>query len=232
MTESPPRRPAPRLSRALAPRATRTQAIIGALFVLLGFLLVAAVRGNTEETFLAVARSEDLVRVLDDLSARQARLEAEARRLEVARDRLEAGSSGQALAEIQRRADGLAILAGTVPATGPGVVVTLRDPDAGAVDGALLLDTVQELRDAGAEAIQIGDQRVIVSTWFGEERGAVVVSGVPVTLPLEIRAIGDPDTMSTALQIPGGIADTVRTAGGSIDIAAQDAVDVTAVVAS
>jgi uncharacterized protein YlxW (UPF0749 family) len=132
--------------------------------------------------------------------------------------------------EIRRRADGLAILAGTVPATGPGIVVTLRDPSGSAVDGALLLDTVQELRDAGAEAIQIGDQRVIVSTWFGEERGDVVVSGVPVTTPVVVTAIGDPDTMATALEIPGGIADTVRTAGGDIDVATSDAVDVTATV--
>jgi uncharacterized protein YlxW (UPF0749 family) len=204
-----------RLSRALAPRATRTQVAVGLLFVLLGFLVVAAVRGNDEETFLDVTRSEDLVRVLDDLSARQARLEAEARRLEVSRDRLLEGNSGQALEEIQRRADGLAILAGTVPATGPGIVVTFRDPDASAVDGSLLLDAVQELRDAGAEAMQIGDVRVVVSTWFGDERGRVVVDGQPVESPYVLRAIGDPDTMATALEIPGGVADTVRTAGGS-----------------
>lgn len=221
----------PRLSRALAFRATRTQAVIGALFVLLGLLLVAAVRGNDEDAFLATARPDDLVRVLDDLSARQTRLEAEARRLEIARDRLEAGSSGQAVEEIRRRAEGMAILAGTVPVTGPGVVVTLRDPDGAAVDGSVLLDAVQELRDAGAEAIQIADQRVIVSTWFGEERGGVVVSGAPVSPPYVIRAIGDPDTMSTALSIPGGIADTVRTAGGDIDVATPSTVEIPAVVA-
>ena len=61
----------------------------------------------------------------------------------------------------------LGILAGTVAAEGPGIVVTIDGVD----DAALLLDTVQELRDAGAEAIQLGDVRVVASTYFTQAPG-------------------------------------------------------------
>lgn len=218
-----------RLGRLLAPRATKAQAAVAVLFVVLGLLITMAVRGNATDTFLATARPEDLVRVLDDLSARQTQLEAEARRLEVARDRLQAGSTGEALAEARTRADALAILAGTVPAAGPGVVVTIGDPS-GQVDAAVLLDAVQELRDAGAEAIQINQRRVVADTWFGQQGDQLVVSGTPLAAPYVVTAIGDAATMATALEIPGGVADNVRTAGGTIKVDRRQRVVVDAVV--
>ncbi|MEZ5116761.1 MAG: DUF881 domain-containing protein [Candidatus Nanopelagicales bacterium] len=217
-----------RLRDLLAPRRTSAQLVIGLLFVVLGFTAVAVIHGNDEETFLQTARSADLVRVLDDLSAQQLRLQSEARRLEVARDRLEAGGARQALEETRKRADGLAILAGTVAATGPGVVITLQDPGY-AIDGTVLLDTVQELRAAGAEAIQVADHRVVVSTWFGDVDGSVVVDGDPVSSPYVVTAIGPPETLAKAMEIPGGVADTVRAAGGSILIETRDRVAIDAV---
>ena len=44
---------------------------------------------------------------------------------------------------------------------GPGVRIVIRDPDGG-VDAAEILDTVQELRDAGAESIEVAERRVVV----------------------------------------------------------------------
>lgn len=205
----------PSLWTRIAPRASRTQAIVGAMFVLLGFLGVLVVRGTDDPGILETARPEDLVRVLEDLTARQERLDAELLRLQVAEAALQQGSPAQALAEARRRAEGLEVLAGTTEVTGPGVTLTIEGTE---VTSAVLLAAVQELRDAGAEAIQIGQVRVIASTWFADVEGQALVDGVPVTAPTTIVAIGDPGTMATALQIPGGVASTVRADGGSLDI--------------
>jgi uncharacterized protein YlxW (UPF0749 family) len=89
---------------------------------------------------------------------------------------------------------------------------------------------VQELRDAGAEAIQIGQVRVVASTWFDnapDGRG-IVVSGVRLVAPYRIVVVGESTTLSTALEIPGGVADTVRTAGGRIAVTRQQTVLVSA----
>jgi len=218
-----------RLRSVLAPRATARQLLVGLLFVALGFAAVAATRAQSQSGLLATARPDEVVRVLDDLTERQARLRAEQNALQVARDRLASGSEEAQLAESRARAQALAILAGTAPATGPGVVVTISDGQ-GAVAASTLLDAVQELRDAGAEALQIGSVRVVASTWFADARdgSGIVVSGTTLTSPFRILVIGDPATLATALEIPGGVADTVRSAGGAIDVVRQQDVVVSA----
>lgn len=218
-----------KLRRALALRATSRQAVIGILFLLLGFAGVSAARGTGTSGLLVTAREDEIIRVLDDLTERQARLEIEQRGLESARDRLLSGSEEQRLAVARARADALAVLAGTVAATGPGIRMVIGDR-AGAIDYTVLLDTVQELRDAGAEAIQIGTVRVVASTWFDDAADGVgvVVSGERLTAPYSILVIGDSSTLATALEIPGGVADTVRTAGATIMVSQETSVLVSA----
>lgn len=218
------------LRTRLALRATKTQAIVAIIFVVLGFLLVLALREPDEADPLANARTEELVSVLDDVTARRAALEEQVRRLEVAQERLLAGSEGEALAEAERRANALEVLAGTTEVVGRGLRITITGVDA--ATAATALDAVQELRDSGAEAISVGGQRAVASTWFAPARGGVEVSGVVVPTPLIIEAIGDPDTMSTALQIPGGVAESVRASDGEIDLESVDAITIPAVEVS
>jgi uncharacterized protein YlxW (UPF0749 family) len=218
-----------RLRSALIPRATARQAVVGLLFVALGFAAVAATQTAAGSGLLATARDDEVVRVLDDLAERERRLQAEKLALEAARDRLLSGSEEQRLAASQARADALAILAGTVPAVGTGIRITIQDGD-GLVSASVLLGAVQELRDAGAEAIQIGDVRVVASTWFEDaaDGSGISVSGSVLASPYRIAVIGDPDTLATALEIPGGVSDTVRTAGGTISVVKDTEVVVTA----
>jgi len=213
----------------LALRPTRTQALIGLLFVALGVLGVMAIRGQSQGSPLQGARSEDLVQVLDDLTSRRDRLEVEARRLEVAQERILAGSQGQALVEAQRRASGLEILSGVTPVSGTGVTLTIAAGQRGLAP-ALVLNMIQELRDAGAEAIAVGGVRMVASSWVGSDGDAISISGTRVSLPLTVNAVGEPQTIATALQIPGGIAETIRASGGSITIDRKDSVQVPALL--
>ena len=64
-------------------------------------------------------------------------------------------SSEEALAEAQRQAEALGVLTGTLPATGPGVEITIEDPDGG-IPPEVMLDALQELRNAGAEVMASG----------------------------------------------------------------------------
>ena len=216
-----------RLGVALRPRRTRSQAAIAILFVLLGLGLALQVRSNAQFDGLSTARETDLVGILDDLTARNERLAAEERDLQATRDQLANGTdrSVTALAEALKRAQTLGILAGTVAAQGPGLTVTVTDPQ-GKVDAATVLDAVEELRDAGAEALQIGSVRVVASTFFLDARpGTVVADGTTLTAPYTLLAIGDPRTMSAALRIPGGVVETLRGLGA--DAAVVEAATVT-----
>ena len=246
MTESAPSEPAAvaavddtglawqRLREALRPHRTRDQLVVAALLLALGFAFAVQVRSARGDVDLRSASESDLVQILDDVNAQRDRLEAELRDLQITHDRLASGSDARAVAEreAQDRARSLGVIAGVLPATGPGAVITIRDPSS-TVDSGLLLSAVSELRDAGAEAIQIDDVRVVASTWFGDDfadgHPVVTVDGEPVTAPYVITAIGDPATIETALRIPGGVVDETDLVGGAVRVEQRKMVAVTAV---
>jgi Uncharacterized protein conserved in bacteria len=97
----------------------------------------------------------------------------------------------------------------------------------------VILDAVEELRDAGAEALQIEANnkqavRIVASTWFVDgPNGSLVVDGRTLVGPYWVTAIGDPPTMQTALNIPGGVVDTVHNAGGNVIVSPPETVRVT-----
>jgi uncharacterized protein YlxW (UPF0749 family) len=108
-------------------------------------------------------------------------------------------------------------------------VVQVADPD-GQVDASRMLSTVQELRDAGAEAFQVAGSpervvRVVASTAFVDlPGGGVSVGGVALSPPFTLTAIGDPTTLSTALGIPGGAVASMTAAGARVTVEEEDTV--------
>ena len=203
-----------RIRVALRPSLRRGQLLVALLCALLGFGVAVQVRANAEAG-LDTLRQDDLLGILNDVSERSARLQAEARQLERTRAELTTGSDGSraALEQTRAQATALGILAGTLPAQGPGVTVVIADP-VGYVDSTTVLDAVQELRGAGAEAIEVGDLRVVASTAFVDGspvdgRSTILVDGEPVTAPFTLTAIGDPPTLTKALEIPGGVVDLI-----------------------
>lgn len=208
-------------------------ALIAVLCLALGVAIATQVRRTNSGDTLADQRPQDLVVLLDGLQQREAALRREVAEADAALRRLRdsGDNSAAALAEARRRADALAVLAGTAAAAGPGLEIELTDPQ-GAVAPSDLLDAVQELRAAGAEAIQVGDVRIGVDSAFTGTVGRVELDGVTLTLskqnPLTVLAIGDPPTMAAALNIPGGVVDTVERAGGGVRITHRDRVEIVA----
>ena len=219
------------LRRLLTPRLRRVDLAVAVLLAGLGFAAVVQVRSTQEEGPLATARQEDLVQILDELANRNDRLRAEVSALTRTREELTGGSgrSAAAVEEARRRAQLLGVLAGTVPARGPGLLLTISDPQE-QIDAADLLDALEELRAAGAEAVQLegpvevgapagatGERvRVVASTALVDgEDGGVVVDGVELYPPYRFRVIGDPGTLASAVGIPGGVVDNVEALLGS-----------------
>lgn len=219
-----------RLRRTLTPQRSGTQVIITVLFVTLGFTLTAAIAGNESDSILANARQSDLVSLLDDLAQQEARLEAENSRLENARETLLGGDEYSALNEAKRRADALGVLAGNEAIIGTGIEVAIS----GQLNASTLIDAIQELRDAGATAIQISDRslavRLVANTWFADSPTGVTISGTALELPLTISVIGDPSVLIPAIEIPGGLVDTVGSGGGEVIVSEGDDIDISAIV--
>jgi uncharacterized protein YlxW (UPF0749 family) len=225
------------LRRMLSFRLRRVDLLIAALLLALGFGAAVQVRSTRDDGLLASARQEDLVLILDDLSGRSERLRNEVTTLTAAKERLASDQGATAaLEEARRRTQLLGVLAGTVPASGPGVALTVQDTD-GSVRAEVLLDALEELRDAGAEAVQVegagGKVRVVASTAFLDApsgRG-VVVDGTTLRPPYRVLVVGQPSTLTSALGIPGGVLDKVRSVGGAPAVATLPVVRITALKA-
>jgi len=198
--------------------------------------VVVQLRSNDTDQGLATARQEDLVRILSDLEARDTRLSAEINTLEQSQRDLTSGVAGRqaALAEADKRADELGLLAGTLPGRGPGLRIII-DPKAGTVKASAVLNAVQELRGAGGEVMQLAGAngvavRIVASTYFVDASGGgIIADGQRLTAPYTLWVIGSPQTMQTALQIPGGVVASVESAGGSVAMDQRSLVEVTAV---
>ncbi|QIY94591.2 DUF881 domain-containing protein [Streptomyces sp. S1D4-11] len=194
------------------PRVTRAQLIVALLLFGLGFGLAVQVASNSDSgSALRGARQEDLVRILDELDNRTQRLEDEKQGLEDQRTELENSSNQAAEARKQtaEKEKQLGILAGTVAAQGPGITLTINDTK-GTVKADMLLDAIQELRAAGAEAIQVNGVRVVASTYLADSGKGVSVDGNKITQPYRFKVIGKPQDLEPALNIPGGVVQTLE----------------------
>ena len=217
-----------RLRRSLL-RPSRGQAVVAVLVGLLAFAAVTQVRASGQDDTYAGLRQDQLVQALDGLQAASRKSERDIAELQTTRDRLTNSSRRRQVALQQAGIElaTLSVLAGTVPATGPGIRVTVADPKGG-FTLTHLLDGVEELRNAGVEAMEINDQvRVVAQTSFEDDPAGIRVDGMLLKPPYVIDAIGDPDTLTGALDFQGGFVDDVKLDGGSVQIKKEDKVDVT-----
>ncbi len=194
------------------PRLTRAQLIVALLLFGLGFGLAVQVASNSDsDSALRGARQEDLVRILDELDDRTQRLEDEKQGLEKQRDELENSSdqAEEARKQTLEKERQLGVLAGTVAAQGPGITVTIEDAK-GTVEADMLLDAIQELRAAGAEAIQVNGVRVVAGTYLADSGNSVSVDGNKINAPYRFQVIGKPQDLEPALNIPGGVVQTLE----------------------
>ena len=187
--------------------------VIGALA---GYLLVAQLRGTQSfDQRLAGESQGDLVQILSELNTQAANLRDEIDTLKV--DILGLQSSSQsdadALGQAEQRLADLEVLAGTVPVTGPGIVLSITDPRH-QVGYDSLISVVEELRDAGAEAIAVDGHRVGGTSWFGQSGRTVQLDGIDLGEPYQVTAIGDSSTLQGGLQIPGGALDALSSLSG------------------
>ena len=228
-------RPADRASRTAWPRLRasllqpgRGQVIAAVMLFIVGLAGVMQIRINTADDTYTTARREDLIQLLDGLGAESRRLESEIAELEQTRTELQSGADTQRVAreEAEKRLSELSILAGTVPTEGTGIRMRIADPNA-KVDAAVLLDAVEEMRDAGAEVIEVNDTiRVVGASWFGNDAQGLVIDGKPVRRPVTFEVIGDPHSLEEAARFRGGIVSEITgpKIGGQVQIEPLDRV--------
>ncbi|KQY59225.1 hypothetical protein ASD11_06480 [Aeromicrobium sp. Root495] len=214
--------PEPRTGRAL-------RVVSGLLVAALAYAVTVQVRQD-EESDYSTLRGVELVELLKSIDAANQRLGRQIDELTATRNGLQSSnqSSEEATKQARKRAAELAILAGTVAASGPGIQITVSDPQR-VVDAALVLDTVEELRDAGAEVIAMnGTARIVAQTYFLDDEDGIRVSGTLVKAPYTIDVIGDAATLEEAATFRGGIVDRFTNRGAAAEVDKRGKITITA----
>ncbi len=184
---------------------SRGSIAVATLALVLGVLVVSQYRSREAYSrTLEQETPESLATLIASLNDRNRQLREQIFDLRLSLERAQgsvAGGQG-ALEESERQLAELEVFSAHSPVSGPGIAIRIE----GQFDERALLDLVNELRNAGAEAIAIGDARVGPRTWFGPgASGALVVDGRALRGPWTVRAIGDPETLYVAMTRTGGI---------------------------
>ncbi|MCK9217237.1 MAG: DUF881 domain-containing protein [Firmicutes bacterium] len=122
------------------------------------------------------------------------------------------------------------IIAGLVDVEGPGLNILLDDLkffenyNYNIIDYTDLLEFVNELNAAGAEAVSINDERIISSTEIRQAGLHINVNTVKFAPPFSIKVIGEPKTLEAALRMRGGIVERLESKGIAISITQQQSI--------
>ena len=179
--------------------------------LLLGLFLAWEIQVQTTiRQASANQKTETLVSLITNLETENAALES---RLAAARQEtdtivINSGSSESQIAESQARLLQLQIRAGLTALEGPGITITLDDnknfltgddPNRHVIHYENLLYIVNDLRKAGAEAISINGQRIVVSSEIRCVGNVILINTTRLAPPFEILAIGNPTSLAEAI---------------------------------
>jgi len=184
-------------------RDRRSALTVAAVAAILGLLVVVQLRGQTGGSELESKSAQELTSIIANQNDANDRLRAEVTTLQTQLAELQSDratgvtSVGQIESELGR----IRAWTGLDPIAGRGVTITI----AGEIDASAVDDLLNELRNAGAEAIAIDDMRVIAQTAVGGVPGSLDVDGFLLRDPFTIRAIGRPEVLVGSLTRVGGI---------------------------
>lgn len=234
VTPEPEQPPSAELAPAEEPQRRRpipagTKVLIGALTGVVAFLAVTQAQ-QRETDALAGMRQADLVRLIDELGTRIDTLTEERDTLRGEIVDLQNGVTSQeaAVAAAEELSRTREIHAGVVPVRGSGVTVTVTDPE-DKVSAQSLVTLIEELRNSGAEAIEVDGVRFGTNGWIIDGRSGIEVNGDTISSPYTVRAIGDPDAISVALEMPGGVLALLRANGATTNLQTESSMDITSV---
>lgn len=171
--------------------------------LLLGILVMAQFHTHrlTSKAHVFASSSDQSV-ILSSLVEANASLRAEIETLEDQLSRFQTCGSSGLLETLVEELNRVKIINGQVEVSGPGIQVRISGP-LGALNSQ---DLVNELRNAGAEAMVLNGERLVLwSAISAADEGWLTVDGARIASPYVFQAIGDGETLEAALTRSGGL---------------------------
>ncbi len=190
------------LSRSAEGTGARAQrlTVISLIAVALGFLVVVQLRSQAAVARTLAAQDDTSVALLiNDLNRANNQLIQQAAALtqQEAQLRQALTAGGADARAIQKELSTLRVVNGQVPVHGPGLQIRID----GTINDFELEDALNNLRNAGAEAIALNGQRIVSSTPVQSRGTSLLINGHAVSAPLSLLVIGDPEQLGPAADL-------------------------------
>ncbi|MEA4814648.1 MAG: DUF881 domain-containing protein [Oscillospiraceae bacterium] len=208
---------------------------ISVVCIILGLLFAMqfkGVRANSTTDSLNTTRAQTLQELLNEEresnEKQKTQIESLEKELAIYRD---AASSDESNDELMARISELEMEAGLTDVSGEGVEVVLNDSKAADTTGdeadylihdSDILSVINELRDAGAEALSLNGNRILATSEVRCSGSVVTINGTRTSAPFVIDAIGDSDTMFNALMMRNGVVDVLKQWSIQVDVTQLD----------
>jgi uncharacterized protein YlxW (UPF0749 family) len=174
--------------------------VISLIAATLGFLMIVQLRSQAAVARTLAAQDDtsvallinDLNRANNQLLQQGAALTQQEAQL---REALQAGGADAQV--IQKQLTTLRVINGQMPVHGPGLQIGIEDT----IMDFELQDALNNLRNAGAEAIALNGQRIISSTPVVTRGNSLLINGRSVSAPLRLVVIGDPERLGPAADL-------------------------------
>jgi len=195
--------------------------------LLIGVLGVGQLNSQARPTEISSLSAQELSTLIETLTARNRELRtglADIR--EQLREYEVSGPQGQSALQVSREdLRRITAFGGLAAVDGQGIVMEVD----GSLDAIALNDLINELRNAGAEAIAVDEVRITARSVAIEGPRSLQVDGVDIGRRFSLRAIGSPDGLLSAMQRPGGIISQLKLfISATILISQAEAVDLPA----
>ena len=188
---------------------------------------------NVDTTYSNLSEDE-LVRLLDETNSQISKLETQKANLNSQLSSIKSAANKQEeiikIAKENEQING--IFSGRLQAQGQGAVITItqkRTP----ISSTVLFSVLEELRNAGAEVIELNHVRIITSSYIVDTANGVECDGQLISSPYVFRAIGSSSALDNAINIAGGVGSKLRvTYGATVKVEESDKVLISATVQS
>ena len=199
------KKPRKDLNRASNKSRLLSSILIALMCALLGFAYMSQIN-NTKSTYETMDESE-LVRLLNESNTQISNLEQRKTQLNSQLNSLKSAA--------KQNEETSGLISGRLPAKGQGVTIRIGRGSTTKVDASIMFNLIEELRNAGAEVIAINNVRVITSTYIQDAEEGLIVDGTTIKPTYTVKAIGNPQELSNAVDIAGGVGAQLQVKYGS-----------------
>ena len=187
----------------------RSRLTVAGVAALLGLLAIGQLRGQAGVPGLSALSATELTQLIANLTTGNDQLRVQVGELQRQEAHLvETKQRGETtVGELSSDLERMLAWSGATAVTGQGIVITIDGPIGG--DG--VEDLLNELRNAGAEAIAVEGVRVVAGVVVAGTPGELSVENEAIGDAFEIRAIGSPQILTGTLTRNGGVIAQVGT---------------------